>query len=541
MSRRLSPFFHVMPPALLDEWLAIGFRERRHRTPPMRTLEAELMNAWRELSMNALTKEAIFDANQIIDVIEAQTGKRRDRHPLSQSLGQVGRTLAHAGIAGREYGMATESSYSYYLRAPEEVMRGWVGGADSTQIRRDASTLVAGRPVGRTPHKIIESTYNLLRSLDLQSPADRDQSDADTPWTLSLISQLIERCSRISPQQSVDTLRQRIRLDGDSVDVEVGRLFFGWESDPKGELGLIVGDDAQLILAILTMAMQSITADLEAGRQPHNRISFDLQQIAKRLTPVGGYYRPTYQGFQRAMARVINTRFRFTFSPGSHMANLLSPGQKNDQRPRLTFGLLERVVEGPDDEKATLIEHDADWEPTPRMRYFSFSLNEALWRGLCAGQGWIVHPELLYERRGMVHKVYHHLRMRTHGAPSYRVSGESLLRLLEPGQEYTNYRRDRQRYCKQLWDLIHERARQDAALSLLGDDLDDDQGAVAVRLFDLDVVATPDDTHADGIILEARQSKETIAMLKQQQARIERLRQRVNEVDRSALPVPDDA
>lgn len=40
---------------------------------------------------------------------------------------------------------------------------------------------------------------------------------------------------------------------------------------------------------------------------------------------------------------------------------------------------------------------------------------------------------------------------------------------------------------------------------------------VAVRWFDLDVVAMPDPSHADGIILEAQQRPDTLVMLKQQQ------------------------
>jgi hypothetical protein len=379
----------------------------------------------------------------------------------------------------------------------------------------------------KVPVRDIQATYELLTALNIV-PITQDNDH--TPWTMSLISQLIERVSRTTAQQDVDTVRQRIMIDGETVEVEAGRTFFGW--DRGRELGVIVGDDAQLILAILTTVMQSITMDLGAGREPQNRVSLDLLHLSKKLTPRGVSETNTYRAFQKAMARIINTQFRLTLSPGSPLARTISPSLNTEHGPRLTFGLLEKVVEGPDDSRGTWLEDNGEWTPTAaKMRYFSFSLNDALWRGLVGGEPWLVHPELLLERRGIVHKLYHHLRHRTHGKTPYRVSGEALMRMLSPQQESSNYRRDRQRFCKQLWSLMEEEATHDVSQNLL-EKPKRRKGVIVVRWFDLDVVAMPDESHVDGILIEAQQSEETQRLLEQQEARLQQLRSRTQSIAR---------
>lgn len=536
MRLRQPPYFHAADIGIIDRWLNIGIREPLGRIPAIRPLEKEILDAWRQLSRGARS-EQVFDAVQMIEVIEANTGKRRHRESLCKKIRKAAQELAHAGVMGRQYGVVFSASYSYGIRSPEATMDGWQGAAQDSQIYRELEGSLPGgrssRRLKHEPHDLIELTHFLLSSLGFGEPPAT--TGDEPPWTLSLISQLIERCSRASTSQQMDAIHQRIHLDGEPVDVEAGRVFFGWQQEKKGELGLIAGDDAQLILAILTLAMQSITADLEAGREPKNRVAFDLMDLARRLTPVGMDERATYKSFQRAMARIINTQFRFTFRPGSRLAQMMMPSVSGTHGPRLTFSLLEKIVEGPDDEEALLIGEGSEWEPSSRMRYFSFSLNEALWKGLCAGQGWIVHPELLYERRGIIHKVYHHLRMRTQSDHPYRVTGEMLMRQLEPQESHTNYRRARQRFCKTLWEAVNERVKRDAVMNLLND-TDAHEGPVAIRWFDLDVVAMPDPAHADGIILEARQSPDTLLMLQQQQERLERLRQQLHQRALERLP-----
>lgn len=536
MQLRQPPYFHATDTEMIDRWLTMGIREPCGRVPAIRPIEGEILSAWRKLSEGA-RREQVFDTSELARTIDDMTGKRRVATALYQKISKAAQEMAHAGVLGRRHGAVSGRSYSYDARSPEACMDGWEGSPRDTQIFRELDgSGKQGRPGNRlknTPHDLIELTYFHLSNQGLGKPPA--PAGEEPPWTLSLISQLIERCSRTSASQKIEAIHQRIHLDGEPVDVEAGRLFFGWAHEKQSELGLIAGDDAQLILAILTLAMQSITADLEAGQEPKNRVAFDLMDLARRLTPAGMNERATYQGFQRAMARIINTHFRFTFRPGGRLAQMMVPSASDTEGPRLTFSLLEKIVEGPDDDDAPVIGEGSTWEPSTRMRYFSFSLNEALWKGLCAGQGWIVHPELLYERRGVVHKVYHHLRMRTQGDIPYRVTGEMLMRQLEPQEAYTNYRRARQGFCKTLWEAINERVKRDAVMNLLSEP-GGKREPVAVRWFDLDVVAMPDPSHADGIILEAQQSPDTLIMLKQQQDRLEGLRHQLQQRLVARLP-----
>ncbi|GHB12687.1 hypothetical protein [Modicisalibacter luteus] len=69
--------------------------------------------------------------------------------------------------------------------------------------------------------------------------------------------------------------------------------------------GMITGDDAQLILAILTTAVQDITRATAVGERPRNWLRVDLRDLCQLLIPNCG--RNKFRAMQLGMARIINT------------------------------------------------------------------------------------------------------------------------------------------------------------------------------------------------------------------------------------------
>jgi hypothetical protein len=529
--KRQPPFFEMTDPQIFDAWLEIGLRERHYRSPPMRPIEQEILEGWRFLSQQyADTPGKVVDINGLIAAVEEVSGKRRAHQSMLNMLRRVATELTHMGIFARHYEQPGSREFHYTLRSPRETYDGWEGDGTTTQFYR--GTLVResqARATLKEPAEWVGQLHERLTAVLIGGTPLPDAVHNEIPWTLSLISQLIERCSRAHSTQAISEMHQSIQLDGEVVDVEMGRVFFGWRNERDHELGLIIADDAQLILAILTMAMQQISRDIEAGRTPTNRITgMDLLELSKRITPPGENIYVTYHGFQRSMARIINTRYRFNFRPGSRISDKIAPGpleMTKGQNPRLTFSLLENVVEGQDGDDYLMIGEGSEWQPSENMRYFSYSLNEVLWRGLAGGLGWMVHPDLLMEPRGIVHKLYYHMRLRTQSDATYTITGEKLLNLLDAGAaQSSNYRQTRQRFCKLLWRLFREKAHHDPSFNLLDGVIRPEGDRLVARWYDLDIAVSPDTAHADGIHLSARRSPETIEMLERQRDHIERLR-----------------
>lgn len=509
------PFFYAADRGALDQWLTHGLRMPSQGHQTIIAPERELFEAWRELSVD----RKIFDIADLQEVIESRSGESRTHLAFGRRISNVCKRLAEAGVIWREkasaMGPGMGRSYIYTLRSPEETAARWVGGPadsqDNPEAPRKSKSEEAG-PAEPTSSLDAERTYHQLAALGwftekkLTKHTGTDRGVDDT-WTLHLISQLIERCSRTTSRENIEQMTSHIRLNDEVIEVEAARAHHRWESGI--EHGIIAAEDSQLILAIITMAMQSIARDLKAGvKPPRNRVTFDLLELSKTLHPEGG--RSGYRAFQKGMARIINTVYRLNKS-----------GPTGGQR--LTFRLIESVAEG---EGSPTDCDDDTWTPAgASMRYFSFSLNTHIWNGLLRGQGWLVHPELLYERSGLIHRVYHHLRTNAGVDTPYRIEISDLAKWLVPAHP-TNLPRARKRFRDDLKSNLQARAKRDSPLlaSLgqpqegeVGDALDE---TVALRLFDLDIRVRPSDRNPDGYILEAMQSQETLELLRRRNERL---------------------
>lgn len=483
----------------------------------MNPVEREILSAWRSLSRN--TSREVFDLGDLHAEMDHLSGKSRATATILRQAKTSCGVLADAGIVWREraskLGPGMGRCLLYHLRSPAEVAANWKGDQSTSQDNPAAQRKKAGATKDKLekPSEAAAQTYFHLKALGWFDAAGTPQvapapdEGSDEAWTLQLISQLIERCSRTNSRERAETLVSHIMMGGEMIEVEAARVHYRWESGT--EFGLIAAEDSQLILAIITMAMQGITRDLKAGiRPPRNRVSFDLLELSKMLHPQGG--RQAYRGFQRGMARIINTVYRL--------------GHLGDQgKERFSFRLIENVTEG---EGASMDCNDHQWTPKDAgMRYFSFQLNSHIWNSLLRGQGWLVHPELLYERSGMIHRVYHHLRTHAKVDTPYEIEADDLAKWLV-GSHGANPARTRQRFREELKELLHNRAqRTQPVFSLLSHDPDgapgkplQEEDGFTFRLFDLDLQLRPCDGKPGNYFIEAKQSPETLEMLRRQDA-----------------------
>lgn len=504
-----APFFRVADPDALAQWLSHGVRLPWKGNATISPLEREMLEAWETLSEG---RKEPFDFAELHEVMDRQAGKTRTAYSLSRSLSGPLNLLAEAGVIWREratmMGPGMGRSFIYHLQLPANVAANWKGGPTESQ---DNTAALYRRKTPKEPKPSIsaEQTHALLKALgwfdERGVSVASKKSLPDDAWTLHLISQLIERCSRSSSQVQLETISSHIKINGEMIEVEAGRVKYEWESSV--EYGLIAAGDSQLILAILTMAMQSIARDIKAGtRPPRNRVSFDLLELSEMLHPGGG--KAAYRSFQRGMARIINTVYRLR-PVGNTTAN------------RVSFSLIESVTEGADNDEGVAVDDaQSAWVPQDAgMRYFSFSLNSHIWNGLLRGQGWLVHPELIYERSGLIHRVYHHLRSHAGLDEPYEVRADNLAKWLVSGLG-SNPTRSRQRFREDLKEQLQRRAqRTQPVFSMLGG-RQEEEGEIEFRLFDLDIKMRPCPKNASNYTISAKQSRETLELLQRQDEKL---------------------
>lgn len=505
----------------------MGLREKGPKMREVADFELELLQAWERLS----ERGKVFGADQLFAEIKTNLGGVRSYKTFIASLSLYTARLGHSGIILREkatmMGPGMGRAMIYTLRSPNEAAKGWRGSPRDSQDNpevwrvprktRGTDEVPRPEPLGFAKHiDYVEATYRHLQRHGFFSQISAS-SQNDESWTLHLIGQLLERCSRTSPRERVEQLQATIQLGGEPVDVSVSRIHHAWEKGP--EYGVIAADDSQLILAILTYAMQQITTDQAAGRLPQNRLTFDLLDLSNMLAPEGG--RSAYQAMQKGMARILNTQFVLNLNPTGQLARRLSAAAGGQPSERIRFQLVENPVEGRDEVPV----HEDGWEPTTGMRYFAFSLHPLLWQGLVAGQGLLVHPALLFERSGVVHKIYHHLRLHAGSRHGYRIHAEDLLDILNLGQG-SNRRRARIEFCEKLWQQLRERAARSGMMlpAVL-------EERTALRLYDLDLVVEPTDRHKSALVIEAWHSDETIALIKRQEMRTRAMQHRISAND----------
>lgn len=482
---RPKPYLSPASPAQIEKWMALGFRIDGDSVTEIESL---LLQAWNNLSPDATKNCDLIDSGQLLGNMVALGGAAtRTEAWLRKRTSIILRELSDTGvlIRSRVYNGSTGTAWVYQLQSPEEAAAKW------SQRDPEASLTTATR-------RRVDALQEVLVANNLIRP----KMDAEEPWSYLLVSQLMERCSRAKQSDERTFLSSSIIVDGEVVTTEASATLWGM-SDPT--YGIVVADDAQLILALLTTAVQKISRDIEAGNTPKNQISVDLLQIAKQLH--NGSERSTFQSFQRSMARITNTEFKLSTEPGGKFASRISSsiGASADT---IRFRLLSQVFEGSDGRQIDMT--NGEWTLGGGIRYVTFSLTPLIWEDLLIGRGWAVHPGLLYERSGMTHKIYNHLKAHSSEDKPYRITGDHLMRYIyHSGESVAKESRKSGRFCAQLWKIFSAQATRSTGFLGMASHPNNEIQEMSFMFFDLDVRAIPINDHKYAIRIEARHSKES--------------------------------
>jgi len=494
---RPKPYVAPASKAQVEKWRTLGFR---FDGAPLSEIEDLLLQAWGNLSPDADKRRDLIDSKQLLDdMVEKGGADARSEEWLRKKTSVLLRELSDAGVLARErvYNGAAGVAWAYHLRSPEQTA--------SLLANRDPQV-----ELSKSARRRVEALHEVLVANTLIRPG----MDTEEPWSYLLVTQLMERCSRPKQSDPRTFLSSSIVVDGEIVTTEASATLWG-VSEPT--YGIVVADDAQLILALLTTAMQKITRDIEAGVTPKNQISVDLLQIAKQLH--SGNERSTFQSFQRSMARIANSEFRLCTEPGGKFASRISDtiGATADT---IQFRLLSQVFEGKDERIVDMT--NGDWGPSKGIRYVTFSLTPLIWEDLLIGRGWVVHPGLLYERSGMTHKIYNHLKAHSSEEQPYSVTGDHLMRYIHhAGEGVAKESRKAGRFCSQLWRIFSEHATRSTGYLGVAGNPEDQHHPLSFQFFDLDVHVEPLDDHMHAILIEAKHSRES-KLLRERQEHVTR-------------------
>ena len=448
MNRRGS-FYLPVPISTLKKWRKLGFRTGK-KASPLTKNEKYLIDGLERASEKY---SDLIDLDQLLGSIK-EVYPEANTEWLAVRLKTLSKELADAGVFEKTpvRNGVSGGTMLFAMQSPEKAALFF---GDQTPVEVIASLAEGQRGKARIAAKTQKRLREIYDVLSAHSLAGIASLDTGEPWSYYLVTQLLERCSRHKQTDPRRQLTAPITLDGEIIFAEAAATVWSDSEDPM--YGVITESDAQIILAILSIAMQTINRQGSSNKPLSNRISIDLAKLAKQLNT--GNELATYRAFQRGFTRVINTEFKLTAQPDSKMAARIKEktGQPGE---RVRFRLVDKVIEGSGDEQAVV--DSADWNPSNNLRYLTFSLADWIWRDLFDGRGWIVHPGLLTERSGLTHKLYNHLKAHSSLTKPYTVNGDQLEKLLNQPSVPDSYaatpgRRTRQ-FCRKLWSIWHEHA-----------------------------------------------------------------------------------
>ena len=503
---RAGAFFLPASRETLQKWRKIGFRLSKNT--PLTPNETILLDAL-ERASQSVAKGDVIDHDQLLAAI-AENDPEANLSQLSMRTKSLSKELADAGVFARESVRNGRPGLTglFALQTPEKAAELY---ADSSPTEVISRTNLGKKKPGARNIKRIEDIYEVMFAHGL---AGVPALDTDEPWSYFLVTQLIERCSRPLQTDPRKNISAPITVDGEVVMAEAAATVWSDLNDPI--YSIVTESDAQIILTILSIAMQTMSRQINQGRPLENRISIDLLKIARQLNT--GNELHTYRTFQRGMTRIINTQFKLTAQPDSKLAKRikLKTGQPGE---RVYFRLIDHVIEGSDNGGIPV--DDPEWNPTNTLRYVTFSLADWIWRDLFDGRGWVVHPGLLTERSGLTHKLYNHLKAHSSATYTYSTTGEQLEKLLNqtsynPDKTTPAKRRIRQ-FNNKLWAIFSEHATR--SLGHIALDSNDLLEPMDLLFFDLHVKVEPINDFKGAIQVSARHSEESRRLLDIQQQR----------------------
>ncbi|WP_147273724.1 hypothetical protein [Vreelandella rituensis] len=523
---RRSPYFEPTSSADIHKWKSLGFR-LLDKGASMVASERAFLEALDSLSAGTPSGEVI-DGEQIQDAMSAASDASITKAWQAQKITNLCKSLFDAGVATRVKvrNGARGGGWLYSLRSPETVAELWREQAPSAERIPGVTPGKARTPPTKKALTRASELYEVLVASNLLS--SKYDLNTQEPWTYLLVSQLIEKCSRYKASDPRTSISTPVSLNNEVVEAEAATTL--WDATSEPSFGLITADDSQLLLALLTAAMQQIIRDVKQGKRPENLMKVDLRVLAKQLSK-GKNETYAYKGFQRGMVRIINTSFALTVNPEGRMAQRIQ-AHLGIRGNRTEFRLVDNVTLGADNESASTAA--SAWKPQRDIRYVTFSLSPMIWSDLMHGNGWMVHPSLLYERSGFTHRVYNHLKAHSSLNESYSVTGDTLMRMLNMGTGGGSVNRRAGRFCDQLWRLFHDHATQSTGLLTL--DNETPYMEMSLQFFDLELEITPLSEHKSALLVEARHSEASRQLLLKQDMRIRETLEQLQAISGQGTP-----
>lgn len=230
-------------------------------------------------------------------------------------------------------------------------------------------------------------------------------TNPNEPWSIVLLTQLMERCCRRSYQDTRDTIESTIHIAGEEVEV-VAFTVTRNDAALGGKPGLVSDQDAQVMLAIMTLATQQVEKNFEKGLAPVNRLVIDVVELCNILGKAS-------QGASRksvvqSLRRIIYTTWTLKPDTMTEQAVLIEK-KLGFKVSEMDFQLIRDVVVGVDTE-----DDDNSNENLDTPRWFTVSLNDFVWRNLIQGiDARLLHPGILKESNAFLQKLHAHLRLCT--------------------------------------------------------------------------------------------------------------------------------
>lgn len=396
-----GPFFIIPDEEVLNDWIKNGIRRSVNSKNTMTISEKQVFLA--------LAEHAPSNEENPITIVEmAETLKRfkptTRQVTLENQVRRIAASLAEMTVFKREQKALLDARKQscYTLRSPKDALTELeVFNNEARQKEKSAPAKKIILP--RERQKAMAAVRaNLLNRKDIIYPVV-DFNPAE-PWSIQVITQLMERCSREHARDKRQVIEAKVLL-GDKAANVVAHTTTRNDDGVKGEVGLITASDAQTIMAIITLTTQYIERAQEEGRPIINKIPLDVLDLCSLLGKKrrGG----TRDAVVKSLMRVIYTTFTIKVKNYPDSENNLAKGSlvgvETDFRlvKKHTIG-----IEGSGDQVKD--------ETAYSKRWFTLSLDDLVWKSLVEGKDTrLVHPGLLFEANGYIHKLYAHIKLHT--------------------------------------------------------------------------------------------------------------------------------
>lgn len=397
MAKQRGPYFIISRPEDLLLWLQSGTSAQLYSARKMTKSEQQVLEALAELCPSSWDEPITLD--MLLEILKRKSPNVTEA-TLTNKVRLVASKLTDIKIFKKSVSspLGGRKQNCYELNKPQKTLELLEKITAEMALKEKTDSRVAESQ--RSPkalqkaHEAVKAS--LLTRNDIIYPIK--EVKGDEVWSLLLITQLMERCSRETLRDRRDMIETKLQMGDELFDV-VGYTSTRADKDIGGKPGLLASSDAQTVLALITIVSQYVDQTLAQNKPLVNRIPLDIVQLMRLLgkDDNGGNRETVIKSLQR----IIYTGYTIKLKAGSKAAEMMKQ-MTGHEASEMDFSLLRDVIVG--------IE-GMDSDITSR-RWYTFSLNTYIWESLCKGAGArMVHPKLLQENNGYMQKLHAHIKL----------------------------------------------------------------------------------------------------------------------------------